>query len=467
MKLFPLLSLCLAAAAPAQGFDAAPWLADLSQARQALDQKYANLDWLKHDRGLDLDAAFARTKERIEAAQSGAEARRALERLFERFHDGHVAIRWPAPAPAARSAAPSAPPPLCQRMGYDAAYLRDGTARHLTGYRSISDDIFPTGLIDAGGTSVGVIRVGIFMPQGYPALCEQAARDLSIAADAECDDACSDRLITRAYELMTAAFEQRLRELKQAGARVLLVDISGNSGGSEWAEAAARALSRKPLRSAELGFVRGEHWAGQWRDVAAALTEVRKTAAPADRAALSGWIAEASAAAAEAGRDCTDGTCPRLGRAGYATGLVGSAPAAQFAGKPWAFHVFTPAQYGYHDGVWDGPLVVLVDQETWSAAEEFAAMLQDNGAALVIGARTGGAGCGHTNGGTPTTLANSKGVLEVPDCVRFRRDGSNEVNGIVPDVVVGLRFDDGPAFKARLIEAKLPEAIAKASALAK
>jgi hypothetical protein len=466
MKPLLLLSLCLATATPAAAFDPAPWLADLTQARQAIDQKYANLEWLTQDRGVDLDAAFARTKERLAAAQSDGEARRAFERLFERFHDGHVAIRWPAASPTTAGTQPK-PAPLCARMGYNAAYLRDGTARHLAGYRTLSDEIFPTGLIDIGGTRVGVIRVGIFMPQGYPALCEQAARDLSLSVDAECDDACSDRLITRAYELMTAAFEQRLRELKQAGAQVLLVDISGNSGGSEWAEAAARALSRKPLRSAELGFVRGEHWASQWRDVVAALTEARKTAAPADRAALSGWIAEASAAAVEAGRDCTDGSCPRLGRAGYATGLVGSAPAARIEGKPWAVHVFTPSPYGYHDGVWDRPLIVLVDQETWSAAEEFAAMLQDNDAALVIGAPTGGAGCGHTNGGTPTTLAYSLGVLEVSDCARFRRDGSNEVNGIVPDVVIGLRFDDGPAFKARLIEAKLPEAIVKASTLAK
>jgi C-terminal processing protease CtpA/Prc len=43
------------------------------------------------------------------------------------------------------------------------------------------------------------------------------------------------------------------------------------------------------------------------------------------------------------------------------------------AGKDWGVLVFSPAQFPYHDGVWDGPLIVLVDQETWSAAEEFAA----------------------------------------------------------------------------------------------
>jgi C-terminal processing protease CtpA/Prc len=115
--------------------------------------------------------------------------------------------------------------------------------------------------------------------------------------------------------------------------------------------------------------------------------------------------------------------------------------------------------------MWDGPLIVLTDQETWSAAEEFAAVLQDNKAAVVIGARTGGAGCGHTNGGTPTTLKNSGAVPELPDCVRFRADGSNEVRGILPDVPVALRANDGVKFRAALIAQKLPIAIAEARSL--
>jgi C-terminal processing protease CtpA/Prc len=106
-------------------------------------------------------------------------------------------------------------------------------------------------------------------------------------------------------------------------------------------------------------------------------------------------------------------------------------------------------------------LIVLVDQETWSAAEEFAALLQDNRAATVMGARTGGAGCGYTYGGDPTTLKNSGVVLKLPDCVRFRSDGSNEVRGIIPDVPIALRADDGLQLKAKLVADRLPDAIAQ------
>ena len=48
---------------------------------------------------------------------------------------------------------------------------------------------------------------------------------------------------------------------------------------------------------------------------------------------------------------------------------------------------------------------------------------------MVIGEPTGG-GYGYTDGGTPTTLAAGKGTSQVPDCARFRADGSYEVMGI-------------------------------------
>jgi C-terminal processing protease CtpA/Prc len=82
------------------------------------------------------------------------------------------------------------------------------------------------------------------------------------------------------------------------------------------------------------------------------------------------------------------------------------------------------------------PLYVLVDKDTWSAAEYFAALLQDNHAATIVGELTGGAGCGYTNGGIPTQLKNSKAEVQMPDCVRLRADGSDEVSGITPDVLV-------------------------------
>lgn len=270
--------------------------------------------------------------------------------------------------------------------------------------------------------------------------------------------------MTWAYIRLTSALEEQVRVLQAAGANVLLVDITNNGGGTEWAEAAARIVSPKALSSERRGFVRGPHWSEQWKALAAQLREAAKSSATIrDRSRLVSWAVEAEQARRDADQRCVEKSCEVVGRAGYATGLVGTAYAGEFTGKPWADLVFSIAQFPYHDSVWSGPLAVLVDDQTWSAAEEFAAILQDNGAAVIIGTRTGGAGCGHTNGGTPTTLKNSGAILELPDCVRFRADGSNEVAGIIPDVLTGMKASDGQAFKAKLIKARLVQVLSLAN----
>ncbi|MGQ0560734.1 MAG: S41 family peptidase, partial [Gemmatimonadota bacterium] len=48
---------------------------------------------------------------------------------------------------------------------------------------------------------------------------------------------------------------------------------------------------------------------------------------------------------------------------------------------------------------YDGKLYIMVDENTASASELFAAVLQDNRAATIIGTKTVGVGCGYTNGG--------------------------------------------------------------------
>lgn len=438
--------------------------------RQAFHEKYANLEWLENEREIKLDQLFDQAAKAIPRAPDAAKVRSMFDRLQRKLGDGHVEVVWPEPRPNVTPAtAPSpAAPDLCRAIGYDPRQNGKGTAHALPGYTPLSTaSPFDAGTVQLGSTRLGVVRIAVFQPQAYPDLCRAAARELSIPADKPCDDRCQDEILTGAYRRLTAALEERVRQLKAAGADVLLVDISNNGGGSEWAEAAVRILSTKPLVSERRGFVRGEHWAAQWRGLAANLRKFAESATSRDKQRLLKWADQADAALRQAETRCgtPSPACPHLATAGYSTGLVGSASSGAFAGKAWGVHVFSPAQYPYHDGVWTGPLIVLVDQETWSAAEEFAAVLQDNKAAVILGARTGGAGCGHTNGGTPTTLKNSGAVLELPDCVRFRADGSNEVRGIIPDEVVALRADDGLQLRARLILEKLPAAIAGARSI--
>jgi C-terminal processing protease CtpA/Prc len=97
-----------------------------------------------------------------------------------------------------------------------------------------------------------------------------------------------------------------------------------------------------------------------------------------------------------------------------------------------------------------------VDAASASATEAFVAMLLDNGAATVIGERTYGAGCGYTDGGLPIELPNSGIVVWMPDCARFRIDGTNEIEGIEPDIP--LPWSDLNGAERAAAVAQLPSA---------
>lgn len=460
-----LAALALTGAAPA--FDPQPWLEDWGQVEQALTTKYSNLEWAAFDSGHDLKRMFADTRRRIQAARDDGEARAAFDRFARRLADGHVGFRWPSAGGAPSS--PGPPKNRCAELGYDAGMMGAPLAALAPGYRALPDQPAPEfalGLIDSGGRKVGVLKIGLFEPQGSPALCEMALKALAIPADAPCEDECRDRIGTWADARMTEDLARSIEALRKAGAEVLLIDTAGNGGGSEWAEAAARMLSARRLVSERVGFVRGEHWIKRFTEDGAELRDAAAKANGADRALLLDLAAKVEAMRKEAATPC-DGApmlegrrpaCAWLGLGYYGTGVLASADPAALKGKPWAATVFSPMQYPYREGVWRGPLIVLVDQDSGSATAEFAAVLQDNRAAVIMGAPSDG-GCGHTDGGTPTTLAHSKAVLEVPDCSRFRADGSNEVRGVQPEVLVGFTPKEGAAIQAGRFAARLPEAV--------
>jgi C-terminal processing protease CtpA/Prc len=346
----------------------------------------------------------------------------------------------------------------------------------MPGYMPLADappNEFSAGTINVTGHKVGVIKIGIFTPQGLPELCAAALVALQIPLATPCDEACSDRIEAWASDRMTSDLAVQLRAIRAVGAEVVLVDVADNGGGTEWAEAAARMMTAVPLKSERMGFVRGAHWTNAFTKKEAELRTAARKARGREGTFLTDLADKVEARRREAETICDSTplwrgertTCQWLGDGFYASGLIDS-NSEWLDGKSWARLVFKPIKFKYPKGVWRGPLVVLVNGGTGSAAEQFAAVLQDNHAAVVIGAPTVGAGCGHTDGGTPTTLKNSGGVLELPDCTRFRADGSNEVMGIQPDVLVGLRAEDGPHRQGVRVFEKLPEAVKRALKLA-
>src|SRR6185295_12265644 len=88
----------------------------------------------------------------------------------------------------------------------------------------------------------------------------------------------------------------------------------------------------------------------------------------------------------------------------YACGVFPHLPPGSLAGAKTRGDLFKSLRYAYEPGAYAGPLLVLVDGHTGSASEHFAAMLADGEAAVILGQRTAGSGCGYTNGGVPALL---------------------------------------------------------------
>lgn len=460
------LVVCAAGKAHAQQPDSTAWLADFAQLRAEMSAHYANLQWSVAARGLDLPALTSRTERQLAGARTAAEARAVLDGFLRAFGDGHLSVSWPAAASA--SSAGDARP-LCTRLGYGnrpGAGLPFHRAARFTAVQSPDTVYFPAGVVETpSGRRVGILRIGLFSQYAFPRLCEQAAAELGLAAASPCDDACEDRVELAAGNLLTAALARQLEQLRRERMELLLVDITGNGGGTNWVQPAARTLTPIRLATPAQGFVRHPHWTRQFAERLEVLRRERRRAGPTLRPRIDSAIAAFRRAGEEAGRRCDlaplwegrSAGCSQTANAGvFASGALAYAAPGEL-GPASAAHryLFSPSLYEYREGVYTGPLAVLVDRGTSSSAEYFTAMLADNGAALVVGHPTDGSGCGYTNGGIRTVLARTGAVVRMPDCVRYRADGTNEVEGITPHVLVPWHAVDNAFQRARRVVAVL------------
>jgi hypothetical protein len=304
---------------------------------------------------------------------------------------------------------------------------------------------FPGGMLRLpSGKVISILRIGLFSEHAFPELCHEAIQKLHVSETANCDDACENQIELVVANSLTVALANRAAELRAAGAAALLGDITRNGGGSDWVEAASRTLSSVPLRDSRLGFVKHPHWTENLRAELADLESDLKTH-PEAQVVLNDAVEKIKAAIEVTKEHCDTTAVWQTGKLScsmlvkdklFVSGVLDYLKSGSFGGFESKTTLFHPLRYAYTEDTKRLPLYVLVDRDTWSSAEYFAAILQDNHAATIVGENPGGAGCGYTNGGIPVTLKNSGASVKMPDCVRFRSDGSNEVNGITPDLIV-------------------------------
>jgi hypothetical protein len=242
--------------------DTAAWRDDFAQLRQAMDEHYANLEWVAKVRRTDLAALLAKTNAAIDSATSVSAAQKAIADFLSAMGDGHLEIDWPEPP----GTATTPPGSLCARLGYRERRLSPGLQFQLLASTSpvagSMDRYFPVQSLNlADGNRIGILRIGIFSAQWYPELCTAALEQLHLSEHAACNDACADRVQIAAENELTSKLSAAILALKGTPSlRAVAVDLTGNGGGSDWEEPAARELTAAPLNSPRVGFVKHDHW---------------------------------------------------------------------------------------------------------------------------------------------------------------------------------------------------------------
>ncbi|HTN48100.1 MAG TPA: S41 family peptidase [Burkholderiaceae bacterium] len=435
------------------------WTADFDALLVGLARNYANFEYTLTDRRVDLPGFAAWHRAALTAASSDDERRRAFEQLLRDLRDPHVTIDW-YPHKGDEGAR------VCPAAARSNAGLAFGRLDEYEPLNTNEAQIYSAGLLRRpSAATIGVIRIPIFVEREFQPACKAAARDLGLRTDQPCDESCADKMDRQAAQWLNRALRSTVEALERAGARSLVIDITSNGGGSDWAEVVARMLGG-PLQSAQIAMLKHPAWTAFLASQQKAIEAALPGASPADRRRLESAMQTLRKASAETTSGCDLGTawtdrdlaqgrralpCSTLIRTSYfATGPERS---SAYSGVPTAVDalLFSPARYGeFPTGITSLPLTVMIDRETHSAAEQFAALLRDNGRAIVVGEPSAGAACGtFTDTGTAFVLPSSGARVAVPDCVRLRADGSNERRGIVPDRWVPWAPSDSAYQRAR------------------
>lgn len=476
-----LLGAAGAALRPAGEAERAGWRADLADLETHVSRSYANLEWLVRRGRVDPRALHDSTAAALARARTGRDARRALKAFASAFQDGHFYLAQPTPAPInavmrlwdRRGTAPAgdwSAARACRALGYSGDDTGFGLPfDRLDGFTPVDGPAdFPGGLIPLpDGRRAGVVRIALFSSYAHGSACAEVWTRIRDTLPDRCGDDCSMALDSMVDDAVLARLSERLRSLAAAGARVLLVDLTGNGGGEDIVDPMARLVTRVPLHAAAKPVLRHPHAVAQLERLREGLAPdlARTDLPPTERTMVKSAAARLDSLITETRRPCdwsviwhegaAAARCSMLVEGGlYSTGLLDYAAPGMLDGLDSKEVLFGPSRYHYEEGVWGGPVVVLVDRRTASAAEGFAAILRDNGAAVVMGERTYGAGCGYTDGGIQHVLPHTGLDVKLPDCVRARRNGMNEVEGVAPDVPLAWE-GAGELERARLVTQRL------------
>jgi hypothetical protein len=442
-------------------FDRAGWLADYAQLKTDLQKTYVNLVWFgTFEGGVDLPRLDQITRAALVAARDDEEARAVLSAFVAAFHDGHLSTLPTLSAPLSPSPAKvgrpvfeaSDPVKSCAGLGF----LPNAPIAFSQGFESLPNftlttdglsTVYRTGIATtATGARIGIIRIQNFRLRAFPGACTVAWNQLVQAKAA----ITSDAVRQAAYDLWFDAFRDQMQAWKAEGIAAVLIDVGNNSGGDDKGDYFPRMLTDKQVQSAPLAVVAAPAGEGYMNEEIDTLNEAlagKLTPEPRNAfiEARDYFLAQKSRIKTDAcdvswvwrkRRHWDKVACRHTVAAGFAGGYSAGLPKGAYGDRDIASQLAWSSEIDDKFGTWAGPVYVLTDAKTFSAAEMFTAAMQNNGIGKIVGIATGGAGCGFMGESEPVVLKHSHLRFRVPNCMRLRKDGTNEVAGIRPDIAI-------------------------------
>lgn len=443
------------------------WIDDYSALTRHLESSYANLIWFASpESGVKLPDLDKRTRAELQTANSNAEAEGIIAGFVRGFGDGHFSKlandaeserKYEIP-PISRSAPASI---ACAALGYVHHY---GVAFSLpfeatAGFSLLTGgerEAFRTGVAKfSDGRKVGIVRISQFRPQEFPSACEKAWKVLSRAGNSgSCDKKCRSELSRKSEAYFLEEFAKRLRAFGKLHMDAVVVDIAGNPGGNDSGDWTPRFFSKSPIRSPRMGVVhdpksatyfdeelddikgalakeRGEEARSKLEEARKEFERMRALAADSLPCSMD-WVWKEQRTWAPLTSECTN----LIFGKSFASGPVDYLQSGSLRSPVAEKALYWPSAVSKYLGSWIGPVYVLIDGRTASAAEAAAAVFQDNKVARLVGTKTMGDGCGFMYSGSEFVLPHSRVRYRIPNCLRLRADGTDEVRGIQPDLSI-------------------------------
>jgi C-terminal processing protease CtpA/Prc len=475
-------------AAPAQEFDRQGWLSDYAVLKQTLERRYSNLAWFASpEGGVDLPAVDKHTLAQLQAATTDDDARAALVGFVRAFHDGHFSqLGGDNPIgggrPAQRAPAPTSPTFTrgdaatgCAAFGF----VQSGPPQfslpfeELAGFRLATDGIdtpFRSGVLEGGEghARIGIVRIPVFEEEKTFAACVAVwnRSDLWTTEGTLDRDRLHDAVIASWYRAMADILQRFQRDSVAAVA----VDVGNNSGGDDSGDIITRLFTTRALRSSTMLISQDSAAAtAYFQEQIEALTDARKrdSSSALVQETLRAFVTRRDSLDAARcplhwvwteRRSWTSTGCKRLVPVGTSGGPIAYLAPNAVRDTAVAHELSWSTQVAPLWGSWSGRLYVITDGRTYSSAEMFTAVLRNNEAARTIGATTGGDGCGFIDSNGQVLLPHSRLRFRVPNCVRLRADGTDEVAGVSPDIPVLTTPGENPRARAlRMMQALTSE----------